>query len=83
MKTGGALYADKHSKQLVGGELFMHNAEHMTHLLTWALEQKMSVLQLVRMPYYHPVLEEAVENAISGLAKALYSPEELSVLDVV
>ncbi len=78
-----SLYADKRTKQLIGGELFMHNAEHMTHLLTWAVEQEMTMLQLVRMPYYHPVLEEAVENAIGGLAKALYTREELADIDTL
>lgn len=78
-----SLYADKITKELIGGELFMHNAEHMTHLLTWAVEQKMTLLQLVRMPYYHPVLEEAVENGLAGLAKALYTEEELDSIDVL
>lgn len=78
-----SLYADKHSKQLIGGELLMHNAEHMTHLLTWAVEQKMTVLQLLKMPYYHPVLEEAIENAMGGLSRCLYSEETLSQLDVL
>jgi len=78
-----SLYADKITKELIGGELFMHNAEHMTHLLTWAVEQRMTLLQLVRMPYYHPVLEEAVENGLAGLAKALYTEEELDSIDVL
>lgn len=70
------LYADKDSKKLLGGEIVMPHAEHFTHLLTWAVEQKMTVLDLVRMPFYHPVLEEAIQGAIGQLAEVLYSPEE-------
>lgn len=76
-----SLYADKTSKQLIGGELIMPDAEHFTHLLTWAIEQKMTVLSLVKMPFYHPVLEEAIESAIGLLAQELYTPEEIYALD--
>ncbi|WP_024851480.1 dihydrolipoyl dehydrogenase [Hydrogenovibrio kuenenii] len=74
------LYADKNSRQLLGGELVMHNAEHLTHLLTWAVAQQLTVKELLDMPFYHPVLEEAVESALSILAKQLYTQEELSVM---
>ncbi|MDG4812908.1 dihydrolipoyl dehydrogenase [Hydrogenovibrio sp. 3SP14C1] len=78
-----SLYADKASKQLIGGELIMPHAEHFTHLLTWAVEQKLEVLELLRMPYYHPVLEEAIESAIRLLADALYSTEEIDALEIL
>lgn len=74
------LYADKNSRQLLGGELVMHNAEHLTHLLTWAVAQQLTVKELLDMPFYHPVLEEAVESALSILAKQLYTQQELSVM---
>ncbi|MGC9385537.1 MAG: dihydrolipoyl dehydrogenase [Hydrogenovibrio sp.] len=76
-----SLFADKQTKRLIGGELLMPQAEHFAHLLAWAVEQEMDVLQLVRMPYYHPVLEEAVESAIGLLAEALYTPEERASLE--
>jgi dihydrolipoamide dehydrogenase len=75
-----SLYADKQSKKLIGGELVMPHAEHFTHLLTWAVAQEMTVLNLLKMPYYHPVLEEAIESAFTELAKNLYSPEEVAAL---
>lgn len=77
------LYADKESKKLVGGELVMENAEHFTHLLTWAVAQDMTILDLVKMPYYHPVLEEAIQGAINEIASQLYAQEELMELDLV
>ncbi len=70
------LFADKHSKKLLGGEMVMPHAEHFTHLLNWAVEQGMTVEQLMRMPFYHPVLEEAIQSVISKLYHALYKDEE-------
>lgn len=78
-----SLYADKASKQLIGGELIMPHAEHFTHLLTWAVEQQLEVLELLRMPYYHPVLEEAIESAIGLLAEALYTRDEIEALETL
>ena len=75
-----SLFADKQSKQLIGGELVMPHAEHFTHLLSWAVAQKQSVLSLLKMPYYHPVLEEAIESAVADLAKELYTPEDIQAL---
>jgi len=67
------LFADKQSKRLLGGELVMADAEHLCHLLAWSVEQGMTVERLLQMPYYHPVLEEAVESALRLLLKALHS----------
>ena len=71
-----SLYGDKETKQLIGGEIFMPHAEHFTHLLAWAVEQDMTVLELIKMPFYHPVLEEAIQSALYLLYKALYSEGE-------
>ena len=74
-----SLYGDKQSKRLIGGEIFMPHAEHFTHLLAWAVEQEMTVLDLVKMPFYHPVLEEAIQSALNELYKALYSEGERGI----
>jgi len=71
-----SLYGDKESRRLIGGEILMPHAEHFTHLLAWAVEQEMTVLDLIKMPFYHPVLEEAIQSALYMLYKALYSEEE-------
>lgn len=70
------LFADKSSRKLLGGELVMPHAEHFTHLLTWAVEQELTILELIKMPFYHPVLEEAIQSALQQLYSALYSEEE-------
>ncbi|WP_029407130.1 dihydrolipoyl dehydrogenase [Thiomicrorhabdus sp. Milos-T2] len=73
------LFGDKASRKLIGGEIVMPHAEHITHLLGWAVEQQMTVLDIIKMPFYHPVLEEAVKAALYQLYSQLYSKEERGI----
>lgn len=77
------LYADKENKCLLGGEIFMVQAEHLTHLLVWAVAQKMTVKALLDLPFYHPVLEEALSSTLELLADQLYSSAALSKMPEV
>ena len=46
-------------------------AEHLAHLLSWALQSKMTVAQVLEMPFYHPVIEEGMRTALRDLSKKL------------
>lgn len=65
------LYADRDSCRLIGGELFGPRVEHTAHLLSWAIQQGMRVPEILRMPFYHPVVEEGIRTALRDLAKKL------------
>lgn len=65
------LYAQRSSCVLVGAELFCPGAEHLAHLLAWAVQQQLRVEELLRMPFYHPVLEEGLRTALWSLSRAL------------
>jgi dihydrolipoamide dehydrogenase len=65
------LYAHRSSCILVGAELFCPGAEHLAHLLAWAVQQRLRVDELLSMPIYHPVLEEGLRTALRDLSKAL------------
>jgi dihydrolipoamide dehydrogenase len=69
-KNRGALriYADKHSGRLLGSELCVPEGEHMAHLLALAVQQQISIHGLLRLPFYHPVLEEGLRTALRQLA---------------
>ncbi len=58
------LYADRTSGRLLGGEMAMPSAEHLGHLLAWSVQMGLTLNELSAMPFYHPVLEEAVQNVI-------------------
>ena len=57
------IFADKHSGVFLGAEVFGPSAEHIAHLLSWAVQQRLTVTQILDMPFYHPVIEEGVRTA--------------------
>jgi dihydrolipoamide dehydrogenase len=65
------LYATRDDCLLRGAELFGPDVEHLAHLLSWAIAQKATVQRLLRMPYYHPVLEEGLRTGLRQLARQL------------
>jgi len=63
------VYGDKGDGRLLGATLFGPGAEHLGHQFAWALERELSVFDMIAMPYYHPVIEEAFQNALVSLAE--------------
>ena len=58
------VYADRSTGRLVGAEFVGPAAEHIAHLLSWAVQQQLTLAQLLEMPVYHPVVEEGVRDAL-------------------
>lgn len=65
------LYAQKGSGRLLGAEMCVPAGEHMAHLLALAIERSLTVYNMLRMPFYHPVLEEGLRTALRQLSKQL------------
>jgi len=65
------LYAEPETGKLLGAEMCAPAAEHMAHLLALALDRGMTVRELLRLPFYHPVLEEGLRSALRELAAQL------------
>jgi len=65
------LYADRNSGRLLGGEMCVPAGEHMAHVLALAIERELSVQELLRLPFYHPVLEEGMRSALRELSAQL------------
>lgn len=65
-KNKGVLrvYADQRSGLILGAEMIAPKGENLAHLLCWCIEQKLTVGQLLHMPFYHPVIEEALQAAL-------------------
>ena len=68
-KNRGVLrvYGDKASGRILGSEMIAPKGENLAHLLAWCIEQGLSVGDLLRMPFYHPVIEEALQAALYDL----------------
>ena len=72
------LYAAKEDGRLLGAEMAAPAAEHMAHLLALAIGRKLTVHDLLRMPYYHPTVEEATTvEAKRAAAQVLVPQSEL------
>ena len=58
------VYAAIEDGAFIGAEMLGPDAEHIGHLLAWALQMKLTVQQMLDMPFYHPVVEEGVRTAL-------------------
>lgn len=65
------LYAEMENGRLLGAEMCAPAAEHMAHLLALAIGRSLTVHDMLRMPFYHPVLEEGLRTALRGLSAQL------------
>ena len=61
------VYADKASGRLLGAEMACPKGENLGHLLTWCIQQELTVGGILQMPFYHPVIEEALQAALYDL----------------
>ena len=61
------VYADKASGTMLGAEMVCIKAENLGHLLAWSIQQGLTVGELLQMPFYHPVIEEALQAALYDL----------------
>ena len=58
------VYAEQGTGLFIGAEIVGPAAEHLAHLLAWAHQQKMTIPQMLDMPFYHPVIEEGLRTAL-------------------
>ncbi|WCM91038.1 dihydrolipoyl dehydrogenase [Acidovorax sp. NCPPB 2350] len=65
------VYAGRDTGRLLGAELCAPSGEHMAHLLALAVDRELTVQDLLRMPFYHPVLEEGLRTALRDAAAQL------------
>ena len=71
------LYADPATGRFLGAEMLAPAAEHLAHLLAWALQNRMTVAQMIAMPFYHPVIEEGLRTALHDFAAKLHAVQSL------
>jgi len=66
------VYGEHGSGLFLGAEMFGPDAEHIAHLLAWAAQQRMTVSEMLDMPFYHPVIEEGLRTALRELNHNLH-----------
>jgi dihydrolipoamide dehydrogenase len=65
------VYAQYGTGRFLGAEMIGPRAEHYAHLLAWACQARLTVEQMLDMPFYHPVIEEGVRTALRDLHASL------------
>ncbi len=82
-KNRGVLrvYVNKADGLVLGAAMACVKGEHLAHLLAWSIQQGMTVFDMLKMPYYHPVIEEALQGALYGVLAELDVKEETVELD--
>jgi dihydrolipoamide dehydrogenase len=58
------LYAEPASGRVLGSEMCAPQGEHLAHLLAWAVQRRLTVFDILELPFYHPTVEEALRTAI-------------------
>lgn len=67
------VYADRATGRLLGAEMIGPDAEHLAHLLAWAVQSRLTVEEALQRPFYHPVVEEGLRTALRDAAAKLRS----------
>ena len=76
------IYAEPEEGRLLGAELMAPGGEHMAHLLSWAMGANLTIGQILGMPFYHPVPEEALLDAFLQIAGQISRPVSAPFLTV-
>jgi len=72
------VYGDSADGRFLGAEMVGPDAEHIGHLLAWALQARMTVAQMLDMPFYHPVVEEGLRTALRDLDAKLREARKIA-----
>jgi dihydrolipoamide dehydrogenase len=71
------VYGERKTGRFLGAEMVGPAAEHIGHLLAWAVQQEQTVQQMLDSPFYHPTVEEGLRTALRHLGKRL-EPEPVA-----
>ncbi len=67
------VYGDGSSGRILGASMIAPEGEHLAHLLALSIQQNLTVFDLLKMPFYHPVMEEALQAALYDLTKQVHA----------
>ena len=65
------LYVHKSDGLLLGASMCCVKAENLAHLIAWSIQNGMTVFDMLKMPFYHPVIEEALQAALYNVLSEL------------
>ena len=77
------LYVQKSDGLLLGASMCCVKAENLAHLICWSIQQGLTVFDMLKMPFYHPVIEEALQAALYNVLSQLDVKQDLVELERV
>jgi len=75
------IYVRKSDGLLLGASMCCVKAEHLAHLIAWSIQNGLTVFDMLKMPFYHPVIEEALQAALYNVLAQLDSKHDLVELE--
>jgi dihydrolipoamide dehydrogenase len=75
------VYVQKSDGLLLGACMCCVHAEHLAHLIAWSIQNGMTVFDMLKMPFYHPVIEEALQAALYNVLSKLDVKQDLVELE--
>ena len=75
------LYVQKNTGKLLGAQIAVPRGEHLAHHLAWAMEQELTIYDMLALPFYHPTLEEGLYALLLNCVKKLGVKKE-GILEV-
>ena len=76
------IYVDKTNARLLGATLVAVKGEHIGHLLSWSIQQDLTVYDILRLPFYHPVIEEALQACFYDVLSKLETTSKAKILEL-
>lgn len=76
------LYGDKASGRLLGAEMIGAKGENLAHLICWSITLGLTAGQMLRLPFYHPVMEEALQAALYDLYRQVDAKNSGGLLEL-
>jgi dihydrolipoamide dehydrogenase len=76
------VYVDKNSAAILGGTLVSTKGENVAHLLAWAIQLGLTVYDVLQLPFYHPVIEEALQACFYDVLKKLDIKPSAKILEL-
>ena len=77
------VYVKRADGRVLGAAMACVKGEHLAHLLAWSIQQGLTVFDMLKMPFYHPVIEEALQGALYGVLSELDTSEEVVELEKI
>ena len=74
------LYVASSNGRAVGAEMCTPAGEHLAHLLAWAVQQQLTVFDMLKIPFFDPTVEAALRTAVRDARKKYGATHELAEL---